>query len=95
MLKIEKILINIWAPPTIHIKKYLYDIHIWHFEGEHAKSLEVCAVANNPAVGAPDVSMDGCLQSGMGTTDTQKQVKMFGCMKYKLHRRNITHTFDQ
>ena len=41
-------------------------LHIWHFEGEYAKSLGVHAVANNPVVGTPDVSMDGCLQGRYG-----------------------------
>jgi hypothetical protein len=36
-------------------------------------------------------------RAGMGTTDTQKQVKEFSSTKYKSHRRipeNITHALD-
>jgi hypothetical protein len=41
-------------------------LHFQHFEGEHAESLEVRAVANYPAVGTPNVSMDGCIQGRYG-----------------------------
>jgi hypothetical protein len=35
-------------------------------ETYNPESLEVRAVVNNPTVGAPDVLVDGCLQSGYG-----------------------------
>ena len=57
-------------------------LHIWHFEGEYAESIGICAVANNPAVGTSDVSVDGCLQSRYGDDECSETSK--GIQFYKI-----------